>query len=169
MSFVVHLQYNLHWTIYYACLLTWTLLTYLMTKWSELKTSECISHKLFYANYYAFITLEYFSGISILPLFSPYLLHVLYRKPISIAFLGNVNVRFMWEHWKDQRQLSDVIYIPHDKWWILYSSLLLFLICVLSSYFKSTHWCSFCYSTWNSSLSIQKFIVWIFISICINI
>lgn len=139
-----------------------------MTKWSELKTYERISHKLFYANYCTFITLEYLSGISILPLFSPYLLHVLYRKPISIAFVGNVNVRFTWEHWKDQRQLSGVIYVPQEKWWILYSSLLWFVIFVLSSYFKS-HWCSFCYSAWNSSLSVQKFIVWIFISICINI
>lgn len=140
-----------------------------MTKCSELTTSECISLKAFCANYYIFITSEYFSGISILPLFLPYLLHVLYRKPVSIAFLGNVNVRFTWEQWKDKRQLSSVIYVPHEKRLILYSSLLLFLICALSSYFKSTHWFSFCYSTWNSSLSTQKFILQIFISICTNI
>lgn len=112
----------------YVCLLTWILLTYLKTKCSQLKTSEFISHKVFYANYYTFITLEYFPGISILPLFLPYLLHVLYRRPISISFFGNVNVRFTGEHWKDQ--LSSVIYAPHKKWWILYSSLLLFLYCV---------------------------------------
>lgn len=113
----------------YVCLLTWTL-TYLKTKCSELKTSECISHKVFYTHYYIFIILEYFSGISVLPLFLPYLSHVLYRKRISIAFLGNVNVRFMWERRKDQLSSVIYVYIPHEKWWILYSSLLLFLNCV---------------------------------------
>lgn len=106
-----------------------------MTKWSELKTSECISHKLFYANYCTFITLEYLSGISILPLFSPYLLHVLYRKPISIAFVGNVNVRFTWEHWKDQRQLSGVFTFlkRNDEFFILHYYDLLFLYWVAIS------------------------------------
>lgn len=70
--------------------------------------------------------------------FTIFITCLIYRKPISIAFLSNVNVRFRWEHWKDQRQLSSVIYVLHEKWWILCSSLLLFLTCVLSNFFKST-------------------------------
>lgn len=121
--------------------------------------------KLLYFCYFrVFFRYFYFTLI-----FTIFITCLIYRKPMSIAFLSNVNGRFRWEHWKDQRQLSSVIYVLNEKWWILYSSLLLFFICVLSNFFKSTHWFSFYFSTWNSSLSIQKFIVWSFISICINI